>query len=427
KAAAARAEPSPPAPLPLAEGGAVAGTVARAGRPSPLAAAGLGRGLAPSGAVPSAAAFFTSAMVATPPAPVGVTRARSTLSFFASARTAGMALTPPMATACSLRTASELCMAPTTVPASAEALAAGASGAGSAAAGAGGSGAAAGLWPCEWPVSWASARCGREGSISISTSQLPVAITSPGPPARRSTLPEYGEGTSTTALAVSIDTSGSSSRTTSPTPTSHSTISASGRPSPRSGSRNSFLSLIVATSAGRQRALGGGDDLLHARQVLHLEPEQRDMGVVAGDALDRRHQVVHGFLGQAGGDLGAEAGGARGLVHDHAAAGAGDRLADGVEIQRPQRGDVDDLGADALGGQGLGGLQGFLHLRAPADQGDVAAVAQHVAHVQRQRLAVVGHFFLVLAVDPLGLHEDDRIRVADRRQQQAVGALRAAR
>jgi hypothetical protein len=48
-------------------------------------------------------------------------------------------------------------------------------------------------------------------------------------------LPEKGEGSSTTALAVSIDTIGSSSLMLSPGLTIHSTISASGRPSPRSG------------------------------------------------------------------------------------------------------------------------------------------------------------------------------------------------
>ena len=53
-----------------------------------------------------------------PSAPVARTRARSTPSFFASARTAGIAFTPPTEIAVSLCTASEDCIAPTTVPAS---------------------------------------------------------------------------------------------------------------------------------------------------------------------------------------------------------------------------------------------------------------------------------------------------------------------
>jgi len=77
-----------------------------------------GRRPAPAFAEPSAAARLTSSIVATPSRPVARTRARSTPSLRASARTAGIALTPPTATALSLRTASELCIAPTTVPAS---------------------------------------------------------------------------------------------------------------------------------------------------------------------------------------------------------------------------------------------------------------------------------------------------------------------
>ena len=61
------------------------------------------------------------------------------------------------------------------------------------------------------------------------------SITSPASPCNFATLPENGDGTSTTAFAVSIETSGSSSLTVSPSLTSHSTIVASGRPSPRSG------------------------------------------------------------------------------------------------------------------------------------------------------------------------------------------------
>src|SRR5690606_24189572 len=313
---------------------------------------------APTGAEPSAAAFFTSAMVTVPSGPVARTRVMSTFSLRAIARTAGIALTPPTATAASVCTASELCIAPTTVPASSRAspLGAGApsseiappsSEATTLSSGAGSS--LPTLWPPPpwwWPVSWPSARCGIEGSTSNSASMLPVAITSPAAPASLSTLPETGEGTSTTALAVSIETRFSSSRMVSPSLTYHSTMVASGRPSPRSGRRN-FLLMSASLRVG-EGALGRGDDLVHAREVLHLQAEQRDVGVVAGDALDRGDQVVHALLGQARGDLGAEAGGLRGLVHDHAAAGLGHRLGDGVEVQRGEGGDVDDLGAHAF-------------------------------------------------------------------------------
>src|SRR5262249_25535895 len=60
-------------------------------------------------------------------------------------------------------------------------------------------------------------------------------------------------------------------------------------------------------SADRERPLRRRDDLLDARQVFHLQSEQRDMGVVAGDTLDRGQQFVQAFLGHARGDLAAEA------------------------------------------------------------------------------------------------------------------------
>src|SRR5690606_20780513 len=381
------------------------------------------------------------------------------------ARTAGMALTPPTAMARSAWTVSELCIAPTTVPASPPRASEGAGSTGSSPPSSLATALAGAPW--WWPVSWPSARCGRLASGSNTASIAPVLTTSPGAPASLTTLPDTGEGTSTTALAVSIDTSGSSRRMVSPSLTNHSTMVASGRPSPRSGRWKVLVWLIVWVSrlfgrssgsggrdpsaaaraaaaaisttvygsgagsarAGRgsgvfHRAAGRGDDALHAGQVLHFQAEQRDMGIPAGHALDWRDQVVHRLLGQARGDLGAEAGRARGLLHDHAAPGTRDRLGDGGEVQRAQGGHVDHLGADALGGQRLGGFQRLLHLRAPGDQGHVGALAQHEAHVQRQRLAIVYHQFLVLAVDALGLHVDHRIRVADRRQQHAVGALR---
>ena len=177
------------------------------------------------------------------------------MSLRASARTAGIALTPPTVLACSLRTASEDCIAPTTVPLSWRGSPFGAGAPSSSIAPPSSeattrsSGAGSSLptpfpgWPPPWwwPVSWPSARCGIDGSTSNSASIAPVVMTSPAAPASFSTLPETGEGTSTTALAVSIETSASSSLIVSPTFTVHSTMVASGRPSPRSGRKKVFL------------------------------------------------------------------------------------------------------------------------------------------------------------------------------------------
>ena len=83
--------------------------------------------------------------------------------------------------------------------------------------------------------------------------------------------PEYGEGTSTTAFAVSIDTSGWSSLTVSPTLTCQPTISASGRPSPRSGRLNVVMKhrSRVVMPADLQRVAHRGDDARDARHVLY--------------------------------------------------------------------------------------------------------------------------------------------------------------
>jgi hypothetical protein len=56
-----------------------------------------------------------------------------------------------------------------------------------------------------------------------------------------------------------------------------------------------------------------------------------------------------------------------------------------IGVERRERGDVDDFRADAFRGECVGGFERFLDLRAPGDERDVAAVAQHEADVERQR------------------------------------------
>ena len=109
-------------------------------------------------------------------------------------------------------------------------------------------------------------------------------------------------------------------------------------------------------------------------------------------------------------------------MHDHAAAGFGHRGEDGGHVQRFQAGHVDHFGGYALFGQLLGGLQGFQHRGAPADQGDVAAFAQGEGRAQRQGFAVVSDRFFQQPVQPGGLQKNHRVGVADGGQQQAVGA-----
>ena len=92
--------------------------------------------------------------------------------------------------------------------------------------------------------------------------------------------------------------------------------------------------------------------------------------------------------------------------------------------QRADGRHVDDFGADAFGFELVSRFEGFLDHRAPGHQRDIGAVAQNEANVQWQVFAVVFDFFLVLAINTLGLKEDDRVRVANRGQQQAIGPRR---
>ena len=112
---------------------------------------------------------------------------------------------------------------------------------------------------------------------------------------------------------------------------------------------------------------------------------------------------------------------------DHAPAGPGHRRQHRLGIERLQGRDVDHRRLDPLAGQEIGGLEGLPEQGTPAHERQVAALAHDEAAVERQGLAVVLERLLRRPVDPLGLEEDDGIRVADRREQQAVGGARRGR
>jgi hypothetical protein len=65
--------------------------------------------------------------------------------------------------------------------------------------------------------------------------------------------------------------------------------------------------------------------------------------VEAGDALRRRLEVEERLLVDERDDLRAEAAALRRLVHHDDAAGLLDRLDDGVDVERPEGPQVDDL------------------------------------------------------------------------------------
>ena len=92
------------------------------------------------------------------------------------------------------------------------------------------------------------------GSVSISTMGVPTGTVSPGETSTRVTTPAHGDGSSTSDFAVSISTSTWLTATASPGITRHSTISASVRPSPASGSGNCCSTGIAQNSIARSTA-----------------------------------------------------------------------------------------------------------------------------------------------------------------------------
>ena len=111
-----------------------------------------------------------------------------------------------------------------------------------------------------------------------------------------------------------------------------------------------------------------------------------------------------------GRDLGAEAGGAHGLVHDEQLAGAPRRREHGVAVPRPEAAQVDHLHRDAVGGECLGGVEAGLQCARPRDDRQPIARPHDARLADRDRCVTID-----LALDApelLVLHVDDRIAAA---------------
>lgn len=95
---------------------------------------------------------------------------------------------------------------------------------------------------------------------------------------------------------------------------------------------------------------------------------------------------------------------------------------------RCERAQVDELDGDAvlLTGEVRRLLQ-HAQLRAPPHHGDVRALAHDVRLAQLDGEVAHGHLAHARAVHRLGLEENNRVRVADRREQQALRLARVAR
>ena len=134
---------------------------------------------------------------------------------------------------------------------------------------------------------------------------------------------------------------------------------------------------------------------------------------------DRRLERIEAALRHLRGELGAEARGQRRLMHDDAAAGLLHRRLDGVDVERQQRAQIDDLRIDA--GLLRRGLRDMDH-RAVAEHGDALALAPDRRLAERHDIAPCRH----LAQRMLGpghgrlfgvAGERDRCRAASARER----------
>src|SRR5690554_6477690 len=128
---------------------------------------------------------------------------------------------------------------------------------------------------------------GSGGSPEVSTEMIgvPTATVAPSSTRIASTTPSNGDGSSTSDFAVSISTITWFTDTGSPGATFHETISASVRPSPASGSKNSEVVTVRPYSVGH----GPVDGLEHPVGVGKVGGLQLRWGEGGIEAADAQH------------------------------------------------------------------------------------------------------------------------------------------
>ena len=160
----------------------------------------------------------------------------------------------------------------------------------------------------------------------------------------------------------------------------------------------------------------GGDPVFgrHRRQLELLGVGQRHLG--HAEALDRGVEVVEAGELDAGGELGGDAVGRPALLDAEGAVGLGDRGGDGLDVERAQAAEVDDLDRDALLGlQLLGDFERAHGGEGVGDEGQVGALAGDGREADRGHQVRVDVDLALLFVDRQVLDHQHRVVVADRR------------
>src|SRR6266478_9817849 len=237
---------------------------------------------------------------------------------------------------------------------------------------------------------------------------------SPSLPTVFTTLPRRGLGMVTVALSVITSTSGWSSTIWSPAFTSHLTISPSTTPSPMSGSLNSNWDMSGLVGFQLAQRL---QDPRRERQVIVFQ-RVRERRVPARDAGDGGLQGGEAALLDERADLRREATGTRRLLHDGAAAGLAHAARDGLDVQRPERAQVDELRVELRGL--LHRLQRLVEHGAPGHHGHAPAFAGDLRLADGDGVLTFRNFPFRRPVDALRLHEDDRIVLADGGDQETL-------
>src|SRR5665647_64989 len=170
---------------------------------------------------------------------------------------------------------------------------------------------------------------------------VPTATTCPTLALSAITVPATEDGISTVALSVITSARIWSSATTSPTFTCQATSSTSAMPSPISG-----ILIVWVAMSGLHHTFECGR---HPRWPGKIGPL---LGVwvgrvPAGHALNRGFQVIEAMLLDQRRKFSAQPVGARGFMHDDAAAGLLDRSHQRVEVERPQAAQVNHFGIHA--------------------------------------------------------------------------------
>src|SRR5215813_2204802 len=192
-----------------------------------------------------------------------------------------------------------------------------------------------------------------------------------------------------------------------------------------------ITTLVTAMSAAPVRVADlahGVHDLLFGRRLEALEVARvRHRRLRARQALHGRVEVVERVLGDLGGDLGSHARESGARLHHHRAVSLAHRADDRVLVHRLQRARVDDLDRDAVLRELFRRLHGAVHHAHVRDDGDVGALAAHDGLAEGNQEVGVLRDFAFDVVERLGLDEDHRVVVADRRLQQSLGVHRRGR